>query len=132
MSDELQPETKDGADPISGGPKLVATPEVDIIGMLYQRMPEGDRLQFASQVLKGQPDQLAAEKHRRRERFRRTFTLVLVIGIIVDGLIALYFTEVSKSLSWTHMKDWLTLALGPLIAAATAATSFWFPSREAD
>lgn len=68
----------------------------------------------------------------RRERFRLLITVLLLVGIIADGFAALYLVEVTGDVSWDTAKDWLALAVAPLVAASAVAATFWFPSRESD
>lgn len=56
----------------------------------------------------------------------------VAVGIIAEAGAALYVAQVAKIASWDTVKDWLILALAPLVAAATVAVTYWFPSKEGD
>lgn len=130
MTDEDAPRPNDKTAPIAGA-ALTDVDERSFIEIL-ERLPPRKRASYATFIEKGKPSQLAASKQKRRDRFRMAFSILLVLGIVGEALIALYITEVSKTQSWDTMKDWLVLALAPLIAAAAVAAAFWFPSKEVD
>jgi hypothetical protein len=99
---------------------------------VYDQLSPKAKEQFAKRWQDRHPDWIAAKKDARRERMRLFITIVVFVAIIAEAGVAVYLAAVAKSASWDTIKDWLTLVLAPLIAAATVASTFWFPSREAD
>jgi hypothetical protein len=74
---------------------------------------------------------------RRRDRFRFWLAIVLFVGIVAESLVAVYFAWVAPDggvyhHDWDTVKDWLSLSVVPLAAAASIAAAFWFPTRETD
>jgi hypothetical protein len=110
----------DAAAPVQGA-QLRRADLPAILGAL----PKKDRAKIAS-------DYLAGPAKFRRETIRVLLTFVIVLGIVADGGVALYLAQFAKSISWDTVKDWLTLAVAPLAAAAGVAFAFWFPSKAAE
>ena len=107
-----------------------AASERDIdLTKVFDKLPEKDRAKFASELIKTQPAMLAAAQRTRRDRIRTTLTIIVVLGVIGEALLALYLTQ-ENGISWDHMKDWLTLAVAPLAALLGGIGAFWFPSKE--
>jgi hypothetical protein len=73
-----------------------------------------------------------AARIRRRERIRLGITIAIFLAMLIEAGVAVYIAAIAKLSSWDHVKDWLVIALAPFVVAATVASSFWFPSREAD
>lgn len=119
---------KDATAPVAGA---ALSPEIDFQA-LYERLPEKKRARFANRMLASQPEQIAAARHKRRERIRAWLTFLVLVGIIGEAAAAFYVASVTKTASWDEVKDWLTLSLAPLVAAASVAAAFWFPSREGE
>jgi hypothetical protein len=105
----------------------------DIDGMrLFEQLPDAEKAKFAKRWQQTQPGHLEAERRKRRERIRLWITVLVFAGIVVTAGFAIYAGVIAKTRSWNEIKDWLSLAVAPLVAAATVASMFWFPSREAD
>jgi hypothetical protein len=118
--------TKDiGPDEIEGG-HLKPVNTLEILGAL----PESEKLKFAQAVIDVTPEGQKAASKKRRDRFRIALTVIVVIGIIAEAFVALYLTQIKGSISWSTMKDWLTLAIAPLAAIVGGMVAFWFPSKE--
>lgn len=105
------------------GPKGGLTMEV-----IYAGLPEEERARFADKYLAAQPEQLVAGQQRRTQQIRAVLTLLLFVAIVAEAGVAAYVVNVAETASWDTVKDWLSLSLAPLTAAAAIAAAFWFPT----
>jgi hypothetical protein len=119
----------DASAPVEGA---TVVSDADLYLAIYAELPDKHKAKFAANFQKNQPEQIAAARKKRREQIRFRLTLLVVVGILADAAAALIVVVWTKSASWDTVKDWLAYALAPLVAAATVAYGFWFPSKEAD
>lgn len=116
---------KDRVAPVEGGQLRGG---VDINRLLDQ-VPAGERGALAERLIDSASK---TDSRRRRDRIRLWITIIVFAAIVLEAGAGVYIAAIAKSASWNDVKDWMTIALAPLVAAATVASSFWFPSREAD
>jgi hypothetical protein len=120
---------KDQTAPVAGG--ALHSGDIDVM-RLYEQLPAKDKAKFVERWQTSQRDYVQATKTQRRERIRLWITITIFLAMLIEAGVAVYIAAIAKSASWDHVKDWLIIVLAPFIAAATVASSFWFPSREAD
>lgn len=119
-SDEEGP--RDHAAPVAG--QELRSAEIDWMAVL-NGMNAKDRAKASKQMWGAHPD----VRRANRDRTRRWLAVLLIVAAFVDSGVALGLA-LSKTISWEHFKDWLTLALVPLTPAIAVALAFWFPTKE--
>ncbi len=138
MTTDGESGNRDATAPVAGGQTV---PE-DVTDVL-DRLPENERTTLAEQWLKARPEVVGAATKRRRDRFRVFIAIALFVAIAAESLVAAYIAWWAPKKGfpphgdfhrqdWDTVKDWLTISMVPLAAAASLAAAFWYPTREAD
>jgi hypothetical protein len=135
LSDQEAPREVDAAPEGSGAKDWTAPVEggqlrgdVDI-NRLLDHVPAAETAALAERLIESKSK---TDSRSRRDRIRICITIVVFGAIVLEAGAGVYIAAIAKSASWNDVKDWMTISLAPLVAAATVASSFWFPSREAD
>jgi hypothetical protein len=117
---------KDKTAPVSGAE--LRTLDEEVVVQLIQGMSNRKKAAAFKRRQKTQPGYVRA----RRDRFRVVFTIVAFAAILIEAGVAVYITEIAKTSSWDHVKDWLIIVMAPFIAFATLAGAFWYPTKETE
>jgi len=108
---------------VAGG-ELRSTANLDW-NAIYDGLDKRDRAEVSKRMLKTHPD--ARKAHR--DRVRTWLAAGLVIAVFLDSAAALGLA-LAEEISWSDLRDWLTLAVVPLTTGIAVALAFWYPTKE--